>query len=58
MSKEDEFLREIRNSLAEQVKKEMEDKPRDNRRMADKKKTRKKPRKRKKCLKKQPIQSC
>ena len=26
MSKEDEFLKEIRNSLAEQVKKEMEDK--------------------------------
>ena len=25
MSKEDEFLKEIRNSLAEQVKKEMED---------------------------------
>ena len=45
MSKEDEFLREIRNSLAEQVKKEMEDKPRDNRRMADKKKTRKKKKK-------------
>ena len=45
MSKEDEFLKEIRNSLAEQVKKEMENKPRDNRRMADKKKIRKKKKK-------------
>ncbi len=45
MSKEDEFLKEIRNSLAEQVKKEMENKPRDNRRMTDKKRTRKKKKK-------------
>ena len=46
MSKEDEFLKEIRNSLAEQVKKEMEDKQKDDRkRMADRKKVRKKKKK-------------
>ena len=46
MSKEDEFLKEIRNSLAEQVKKEMEDKQKDDRkRMADRKKVRKRKKK-------------
>ena len=46
MSKEDEFLKEIRNSLAEQVKKEMEDKQKEDRkRMADRKKVRKKKKK-------------
>ena len=46
MSKEDEFLKEIRNSLAEQVKKAMEDKQKDDRkRMADRKKVRKRKKK-------------
>ena len=43
MNKEDKFLKEVRSSLAEQVKKEMQDKQKDDRHeMADKKKSRKK----------------
>ena len=43
MSNEDEFLKEIRNSLAEQVKKEMDAKQKgDRHNMADKKKSKKK----------------
>ena len=37
MSREDEFLKEIRNSLAEQVKKEMEDKQKDDRKRMERK---------------------
>ena len=46
MSNEDEFLKEIRNSLAEQVKKEMEEKQKGNgNNMSDKNKARKKKKK-------------
>ena len=46
MSNEDEFLKEIRNSLAEQVKKEMDTKQKGERHnMNDKRKPRKKKKK-------------